>query len=68
MMADFKGLAWNCAGLRASTPLSCKKALYFEKEFQNDFDIAFFLETHHKDANEIPPEILSFNIYASIIA
>ena len=60
VMAEFKGLAWNCGGLRDSTALSRSKAMYFEKEFKNDFDIAFFLETHHRSENEIPEEILRY--------
>ena len=59
IMATFKGLAWNCGGLRTSTA-SRKKALYFEKEHKNDFDIAVFLETHHRTESEIPPEILRY--------
>ena len=58
-MASFKGVAWNCAGLKDS-PVSCKKALYFEKEYKNHFDIAFFLETHHRAESEIPREILRY--------
>ena len=54
MMTEFKGLAWNCGGLRSGTPLSHEKVLYFEKQFQNVFDVAFFLETHHKTEEEIP--------------
>ena len=37
-----------------------KKALYFEKEYNNDFEVAFFLETHHKAEKEIPAEILRY--------
>ena len=44
-----------------SSALSCKKAMYFEKEHKNNFDIAFFLETHHKAESEIPPEILRYD-------
>ena len=60
MMADFKGIAWNCGGLRAGTPTSRNKALFFEKQFITDFQAAFFLETHHKEFNEIPPELLRY--------
>ena len=60
-MAGLKGLAWNCGGLRTNTANSRKKALYFEKEHKNNFDIAFFLETHHKNANEMPPEMLRYD-------
>ena len=55
IMGKLNGLAWNCGGLRVSAPLSRKKALYFEKNHSNNFDIAFFLETHHKKEDEIPP-------------
>ena len=58
-MGELKGLAWNCGGLRASTA-SCNKALYFEKEHKNGFDIAFFLETHHRTEDEIPRELLRY--------
>ena len=56
MMGSFKGLAWNCTGLR-SGPVSCNKTLYFEKVYKTDFDVAFFLETHHKTDDEIPQEL-----------
>ena len=59
-MTSFKGLAWNCGGLRDSSPLSREKAMYFEKDHGIDFDIACFLETHHKTKEEIPPEILRY--------
>ena len=59
-MATFKGFAWNCGGFRASTAPSRTKAMYFEKEFKNDFDIFFFLETHHRTQSEIPTEILRY--------
>ena len=59
-MASIKGLAWNCAGLRSGTALAHQKALYFEKEYQNDFQVAFFVETHHKTESEIPAEILRY--------
>ena len=58
-MADFKRLAWNYAGLRDSTILR-SKAMYFEKTFNNDFDIAFFIETHHRSEEDIPQEILRY--------
>ena len=57
LMANFK--IWNCAGL-TSTALSKKKVMYFEKNFMNDFDIFFFVETHHRNLSEIPPEILGY--------
>ena len=60
-MTTFKGVAWNCGGLRSSSSQASSKSLYFEKTFQTDFDIAFFLETHHKEEGEIPPEILRYS-------
>ena len=60
-MAFPKVLAWNCAGLRASSDRARQKALYFEKEHKNDFHFAFFIETHHKSENEIPPEIRRYD-------
>ena len=60
-MTSFKGLAWNCGGLRDSTPLSREKAMYFEKDHGIDFDIACFIETHHRGKEEIPPEILRYD-------
>ena len=67
LMASFKGFAWNCAGLRSSTALSRSKVMYFEKEFKNDFDIFFFIETHHKTEDEIPDEILRYQSTHHII-
>ena len=59
-MASFKGLLWNCAGIRSGTDHSHEKALYFEKQYKNDFQAAFFVETHHKTESEIPPELLRY--------
>ena len=59
-MASFKGLAWNCSGLRARSPRSHEKVLFFEKNQKNNFDIAFFIETHHKNEDEIPSEIFRY--------
>ena len=56
MMTTFKAIGWNCGGLRNST-VSQNKTLFFEKEYKTGFDVAFFLETHHKSVNDFPPEI-----------
>ena len=58
MMSTVKGFTWNCGGLRGSTALSRSKLEYFQKEFRDNFDIFFFVETHHKIKEEIPQEIL----------
>ena len=66
-MHTFKVRAWNCGGLRASTPSTNKKTMFFEKEFKTDFDIFVFLETHHKTKNDIPPDILRYQTTHHII-
>ena len=58
-MASFKVLMWNCGGL-TTTSVSQSKAMFFEKEFKNDFDAAFFIETHHTSETTIPQELLRY--------
>ena len=60
MMGNIKGFAWNCGGLRRSTASTFSKVMFFEKTFKNDFDFFFFLETHHKDENDLPNELLRY--------
>ena len=59
MMADMNCYAWNCGGLRrsASADSTLRKVIFFEKTFLSDFDCFFFLETHHKDENDIPIDV-----------
>ena len=59
-MASLKVFAWNCGGLRSASSVSRSKVMFFEKEFKTDFDIFFFIETHHKTHSEIPEEILRY--------
>ena len=59
-MGGIKGFPWNCGGLRRSTASTLSKVMFFEKTFQNDFDFFFFLETHHKDENDLPNELLRY--------
>ena len=56
-MGDIRGYAWNCGGLRRSTTSTFAKVMFFEKTFKNDFDFFFFLETHHKDEDDLPKEL-----------
>ena len=56
MMSGLKCYAWNCGGLRRNTPSTLSKVMFFEKTFPH-FDFFFFLETHHKDDNDIPNEL-----------
>ena len=58
-MATFKVVAWNCGVLR-DTAVSQNKAFFFEMDYKNDFDAAFFVETHHKDDTDFPKQILRF--------
>ena len=66
-MANLKGYAWNCGGLRAISVPSHSKAMFFENNFKNDFDIFFFLETHHRTEDEIPAEKLRYGNTHQII-
>ena len=58
-MASLRVLMWNCGGL-TTTSVSQTKAMFFEKEFKNDFDTAFFIETHHMSESEIPQALLRY--------
>ena len=59
-MSGSKIFAWNCGGLRRNTASTPLKVGFIEKSFGTDFDIFFFLETHHKDKNDIPNELLRY--------
>ena len=60
LMAGIKGFAWNCGGLRRTTASTLFKVMFFEKNFKNNFDFFFFLETHHKNEDDIPNELARF--------
>ena len=60
MMGSLRGFAWNCEGLRRGVSSTLSKVMYFEKTFKNSFDFFFFIETHHKDENEIPNELMRY--------
>ena len=59
-MSSLRGFTWNCGGLRRSAAATISKVMYFEKTFKNSFDFFFFLETHHKDSNDIPNELMRY--------
>ena len=59
IMGSFNAIVWNCGGL-TTTDLSRSKAVFFEKENKSNFDVAFFLETHHKGEKDIPLEFLKY--------
>ena len=56
-MGSIKGFAWNCGGLSRAAASTSSKVMYFEDSFKNNFDFFFFLETHHKNKNDIPNEL-----------
>ena len=60
MMGSLKGFAWNCGGLRRGAASTITKVAFFEKNVKTDFDFFFFLETHHKDENDLPNELLRY--------
>ena len=60
MMGSLRCFSWNCGGLRRDSASTLSKVMYFEKNFKNSFDFFFFLETHHKDENEIPNEFMRY--------
>ena len=66
MMATLKSVVWNCGGL-TNTDSSSKKAIFFEKTHGTNFDLAIFLETHHKDESALPQEILRYKSTHQII-
>ena len=58
-MATLNSVVWNCGGL-TNTDSSSRKAIFFEKNHGTNFDLAVFLETHHKDTTTLPEEILRY--------
>jgi len=41
--------------------------MFFENTFKSDFDYFFFLETHHKDENDIPNELMRYDATHHIV-
>ena len=58
MMAALDTVVWNCGGFTNNS--SSPKAIYFEKDFRSNFDVAVFLETHHRQKAELPQELLRY--------
>ena len=58
LMATLDSVVWNCGGLTTSS--STFKAMFFEKNFGTNFDIAVLLETHHRDKAALPQEFLRY--------
>ncbi len=58
-MTVLKFSCWNSAGIRASANSTASKMSFFNSQFpKNDFSIAAFIETHHKDKEDLPEELL----------
>ncbi len=58
-MTVLKVSCWNSAGIRASANSTASKMLFFQTQFpKNDFSIAAFIETHHKDKDDLPEDLL----------
>ena len=60
-MNDLKIVLWNSGGLRAEANSTALKMAFFDKEYKHtNFDIAAFVETHHKDTDKFPQEISDY--------
>ena len=56
-MTSIKIALWNSGGLTSTAD----STQFFDKEFPNsNFDIAAFVETHHRDENDFPSYIFFF--------
>ncbi len=57
-MGSNKVILWNSAGLRASADSTPAKFSFFDSQFANGkFDIAAFVETHHKDDQDFSQDL-----------
>ena len=57
-MASLNIALWNSGGLTATADSTPLKIDFFDKEFPNSqFDIVAFVETHHRDENDLPSYI-----------
>ena len=57
-MAAQKVIMWNSAGIRTSANTTSDKMDFFNNTFKNgNFAIAAFIETHHKNEEDIPYKI-----------
>ena len=67
-MAAPKIVMWNCGGIRAPTKSTPDKTAFFDKEYPKaNFDIAAFVETHHRNEEEIPDLIKEYTITHHLI-
>ena len=67
-MGVIKYVLWNSNGLRASADTRPRKMNYFDKTFPKAiFDVAAFVETHHKDEDDFPELILGYKVTHNIV-
>ena len=67
-MASSKVICWNSAGIRASAESTSTKIAFFDQQFPNrDFAIAAFVETHHRDENDLPEEFKEYLVTHHIL-
>ena len=58
MISDLRIAVWNCSGIRATAGSTSQKLDLFDSTFPNaGFEVAAFIETHHKDSADFPPLI-----------
>ena len=61
-MAATKIVFWNSAGLRASADSTARKMAFFDAQFpDSNFAIAAFVETHHKNEDDLPEELANYS-------
>ena len=67
-MTAHKVICWNSAGIRASAGSTADKMLFFQNQFpRGDFSIAAFIETHHKNREDLPEDLIHFEISHHLI-
>lgn len=56
-----KVVCWNSAGIRSGANSTAMKLAFFDQQFSNgNFAIAAFIETHHKNATDLPVEFKEY--------
>ena len=60
-MADTRIVSWNMNGLRKNQSSTADKLAFLDNHFPNaQFDILILLETHHKDAEDLPEDLFKY--------
>ena len=59
MMGSSGVICWNSAGIRAGSKSTPEKLAFLDSQFPNaNFAILALVETHHKNEEDIPGELL----------